>query len=89
MLWAGVFSLLCSAVACSGPLAGSIGTSLDGYLFCFWNVENLFDDHDDGRTQSGDREFDSWFAHDPSALKLKLSHLAEALLHMNGGQLPY
>jgi endonuclease/exonuclease/phosphatase family metal-dependent hydrolase len=58
------------------------------YLFCFWNVENLFDDRDDGRTQPGDREFDRWFARDPAALQLKLAHLSEALLRLNGGRGP-
>jgi endonuclease/exonuclease/phosphatase family metal-dependent hydrolase len=60
----------------------------DSYQFCFWNVENLFDDQDDHRTQPGDREFDSWFAHDPKALKLKLDNLSDALIKMNGGKGP-
>jgi hypothetical protein len=34
------------------------------YLFCFWNVENLFDDQDDDRKSRGDTEFDNWFARD-------------------------
>ena len=33
------------------------------YLFCFWNVENLFDDQDDGRRTKGDKEFDAFVAH--------------------------
>jgi endonuclease/exonuclease/phosphatase family metal-dependent hydrolase len=64
------------------------GASSGDYLFCFWNVENLFDDREDGRTQAGDREFDRWFARDPAALKLKLSHLSEALVQMNQGRGP-
>jgi hypothetical protein len=35
------------------------------YVFCFWNVENLFDDRDDGRTGPGTptcsrRSWGSW-----------------------------
>jgi endonuclease/exonuclease/phosphatase family metal-dependent hydrolase len=58
------------------------------YLFCFWNVENLFDDQLDGRESKGDKEFDTWFAQDPSALHLKLAHLSEALLRLNEGRGP-
>lgn len=58
------------------------------YLFCFWNVENLFDDVNDGRTGQGDKEYDPWLANHPDILKLKLSKLADALLAMNGGKGP-
>jgi endonuclease/exonuclease/phosphatase family metal-dependent hydrolase len=58
------------------------------FLFCFWNVENLFDDQDDSRTQAGDREYDGWFAHDPAALRLKLDHLSRALIDLNDGRGP-
>jgi endonuclease/exonuclease/phosphatase family metal-dependent hydrolase len=58
------------------------------YLFCFWNVENLFDDHLDGRENKGDKEFDTWFARDPAALQLKLNHLSDALIRLNGGRGP-
>jgi endonuclease/exonuclease/phosphatase family metal-dependent hydrolase len=57
------------------------------YLFCFWNVENLFDDHDDAR-RSEDEPYDNWFARDPQALRLKLQHLSEALLGLNDGRGP-
>src|SRR5262249_34278446 len=59
----------------------------DGYLFCFWNVENLFDDHDDRRT-GADAEFDAWFARDPAALQLKLDRLSEAIVRLNDGKGP-
>jgi endonuclease/exonuclease/phosphatase family metal-dependent hydrolase len=81
-------------VVFAGLLAGCFGPGIppdaapDGYQFCFWNVENLFDDRDDGRTEGGDREFDSWFARDPSSLQLKLAHLSEALIEMNHGRGP-
>ncbi len=57
------------------------------YLFCFWNVENLFDDREDGRERA-DKEFDVWFARDPEALQLKLKRLSEALLQLNDGKGP-
>lgn len=53
------------------------------YLFCLWNVENLFDDKDDHRKGPGDKEFDPWLANNPEMLKLKLDKLTEALLRMN------
>src|SRR5262249_38398797 len=59
----------------------------DGYLFCFWNVENLFDDRDDGRT-GPDAEYDGWFAHDSAARQLKLDRLSEALIRLNDGKGP-
>jgi endonuclease/exonuclease/phosphatase family metal-dependent hydrolase len=66
------------------PSAGSS----DGYLFCFWNVENLFDDQDDNRTGPGDREYDEWLAHNPAALKAKLGKLTDALLKLDDGRGP-
>jgi endonuclease/exonuclease/phosphatase family metal-dependent hydrolase len=60
----------------------------EGYLFCFWNAENFFDNQEDDRLQGPDREYDRWFANDPAALRLKLAHLSEALLDMNGGRGP-
>src|SRR4051794_30372968 len=33
----------------------------DGFLFCHWNVENLFDDHEDKRN-SIDKPYDVGFA---------------------------
>lgn len=57
-------------------------------FFCFWNVENLFDDRDDGRTRPGDKEHDSWQANSPEMLRLKLEKLTGALLKMNDGKGP-
>ncbi len=57
------------------------------YLFCTWNVENLFDDVDDKRN-SIDEPYDNWLARQPNDLNLKLKHLSEALLKMNGGKGP-
>jgi hypothetical protein len=67
------------------PAAGS--DQPGEYLFCFWNVENLFDDREDRRPPK-DRPYDEWFAHDAAARTLKLRHLSEALLRLNGGRGP-
>ncbi len=58
------------------------------YLFCFWNVENLFDDVDDGRKIRGDAQYDGWFANHHDALAKKLEHLCDVLLAMNDGRGP-
>lgn len=66
------------------------GTNADGsgtYLFCFWNVENLFDDVDDHR-RNVDEEFDNPFASDAGLRREKYDHIAGALLAMNGGRGP-
>jgi endonuclease/exonuclease/phosphatase family metal-dependent hydrolase len=58
------------------------------YLFCFWNVENFFDDKLDHRKGPGDREYDPLFAEHPELLKLKLKKLTKALLELNDGKGP-
>jgi endonuclease/exonuclease/phosphatase family metal-dependent hydrolase len=58
------------------------------YLFCFWNVENFFDNKLDGYSHQPDKEFDAWFAKDQAVRELKLKHLSEALLELNGGRGP-
>lgn len=58
------------------------------YLLCFWNVENLFDDRDDRRTQRGDQEYDQWYSRDAAALNEKLKHLTDVLVPLNGGRGP-
>jgi len=58
------------------------------YLFCFWNVENLFDDVEDGRTGQGDPEYDRYFATDKAALEQKLRNLSSVLIRMNNGKGP-
>ncbi|MFL5342246.1 MAG: endonuclease/exonuclease/phosphatase family protein [Gemmataceae bacterium] len=57
------------------------------YLFCLWNVENLFDDQLDHR-RAPDEEYDKWFADNAADRELKYKHLSEALLRMNGGKGP-
>ncbi len=58
------------------------------YLFCFWNVENFFDDKDNNRKGPGDKDYDPWLAGNPAMLKLKLEKLCDALLKMNDGKGP-
>src|SRR5437660_3667792 len=58
------------------------------FVFCHWNVENFFDDKDDGRTGPGDKEYDGLFAGNPDLLKQKLGKLTEAILKMNAGKGP-
>src|SRR5262249_10335346 len=58
------------------------------YLFCFWNVENFFDDKLDGYSHQPDKEYDAWFAESPKFLNMKLDHLSEALIALNDGRGP-
>jgi endonuclease/exonuclease/phosphatase family metal-dependent hydrolase len=62
--------------------------SQEGYLFCFWNTENLFDDQNDGLKNEADRPYDSWFSRDDKARKQKYGNLARVLAGMNGGKGP-
>lgn len=57
------------------------------FLFCFWNVENLFDDKDDKRN-SIDEEYDNPFAENKELRELKYDRIASALLKMNDGHGP-
>ena len=82
-------SLVLALTGCPAPdrnLAPS--ASPEGYLFCFWNVENLFDDHLDHHPSEADRPYDEWFAEDHQARTLKYRHLSQALLKMNDGKGP-
>jgi endonuclease/exonuclease/phosphatase family metal-dependent hydrolase len=58
------------------------------YQFCFWNVENLFDDRENPRLEGADKVYDRWFAENPSVLRDKLDHLSQALVALNGGRGP-
>src|SRR4051812_19512783 len=62
------------------PLPGA-----EGYLFCTWNVENLFDDQDDLRNHDDDED---WFGHNPDAVYKKVYLLAGALIAQNDGKGP-
>src|SRR5262249_48351984 len=87
-LFASFAGMALIAAGCLPPQAARVATAPEGYLLCFWNVENLFDDRNDGRTGPGDKEYDNWFARDPKALELKLAHLSEAILQLNDGRGP-
>jgi len=70
--------------------AGAVPTvaSDDGsILFCWWNVENLFDDKEDKRNAI-DKEYDVPFAENEKLRNLKLDRIATALLKMNDGKGP-
>lgn len=56
-----------------------------GYLFCAWNVENLFDDDDDPRVHDPDED---WFGRNPALVRQKVDHLARALLLQGDGRGP-
>jgi endonuclease/exonuclease/phosphatase family metal-dependent hydrolase len=71
----------------SQTVANSRGNG-QNVFFCFWNVENLFDDREDQRLNKADQEFDRWFARNPEILQLKLSRLSKALVAMNDGNGP-
>lgn len=60
----------------------------DGYHFCFWNVENLFDDQDDNRKTKGDSKYDEDYSHNSTLRQTKLNRLSEVLFTMNGGNGP-
>ncbi len=83
-----VADLGCNPLDIPSPPGQQQRYSAEGYQFCFWNVENLFDDQDDGRRNFGDKTYVGWLANDRSMLKLKLDKLTEALLKMNGGKGP-
>lgn len=57
----------------------------EGYVFCTWNVENLFDDTDDPHNHDDDED---WFAHHPELVREKVGLLAEALVRQNDGRGP-
>ncbi len=92
--------LACAAIVLIGYLAyhrapldsnsppDQANDSRSEFLFCFWNVENLFDDHLDHRDGPGDLEYDTWFARDAVSLKTKLDHLCKTLLSLNEGRGP-
>jgi endonuclease/exonuclease/phosphatase family metal-dependent hydrolase len=79
-----------AAALCRGPVppAAAADQPAGGYLFCFWNVENLFDDKLDKYGKSPDREFDAWFARDHKARQQKLDNLTDVLVKMNDGRGP-
>ncbi len=56
-----------------------------GYLLCTWNVENLFDDRDDPASRDEDED---WFGQHPEMVRVKVGHLADAILRLDEGRGP-
>lgn len=84
-----ILLLLPLAQGCQpAKLSISAPSSQNEFLFCHWNVENFFDDKNDGRTGQGDKEYDVLYADNPDLLRLKLAKLTEAILKMNAGKGP-
>ena len=74
----------------AAPPVVTTGLNADGtgdFLFCTWNVENLFDDRDDDR-RTVDETYDGPFATDPALREAKYDQICKALLGMNGGKGP-
>lgn len=81
--------LLIVSQGCQPSLpTNSLKSSQTEFVFCHWNVENFFDDKNDGRTGPGDKEFDVLYADNADLLKQKLAKLTEAILKMNDGKGP-
>src|ERR1043166_1115871 len=72
----------------SSSSAKPASTSQTEFVFCHWNVENFFDDKNDGRNGKGEKEYDALYANRPELLKQKLAKLPEAILNINGGKGP-
>src|SRR5262249_21584107 len=78
-------------LVCAALPAGAAAQEERGgkrYLFCFWNVENFFDDRFDAWPREPDKSYDAWFAKDKEALPRKLALMSQVLLKMNGGRGP-
>jgi endonuclease/exonuclease/phosphatase family metal-dependent hydrolase len=74
---------------CATPPGPGSNTAGPGeYLFCLWNVENLFDDKDGEYSHEPDKGYDTWYFKNPEILREKLDHLSTALVAMNGGRGP-
>ena len=68
-----------------GPVGPAPAPPGEGYLFCSWNAENLFDDRDDPEDHDPDED---WFGNNPAIVHEKIAHLADALLRQAGGRGP-
>src|SRR5690348_11207665 len=78
--------LIVGAVGCAPPPA--VPKPAGGYLFCFWNTENFFDDKVNGWHSEPDKTFDRWFAEDRAAFTQKIKNLSEVLVALNDGRGP-
>jgi endonuclease/exonuclease/phosphatase family metal-dependent hydrolase len=68
-----------------GPVWPRAAKGSRSYLFCTWNVENLFDDDDDPTNHDPDED---WFGRHPDLVREKVDRLARALRLQNGGRGP-
>ncbi len=87
LIGGGVFLFMQKKDDPTGKPTTTVTTGENEFLFCFWNVENLFDDKDDKRREV-DEEYDNPFAENKELRELKYSHIASALVGMNGGKGP-
>jgi endonuclease/exonuclease/phosphatase family metal-dependent hydrolase len=87
-----LFPILITVLLLPGCLQPSVpppqATAAGEYLFCFWNVENFFDDKLDGWSDKPDKDYDAWFAQHPDVLRTKLDHLSSVLIELNSGRGP-
>src|SRR4051794_535476 len=73
----------------AAPAGPTPAQPAEGYLFCFWNVENLFDDkHNPEEHNRADKHYDEEFAKNPGLVDEKVGKLSKVLLSMNGGRGP-
>ncbi len=79
---------LLGLLGCGAPEAPTAPPGPQSYLFCFWNVENLFDDKVHNWPHEPDKTFDLWFAKDEKARKQKYENLARVLAGLNEGRGP-
>jgi endonuclease/exonuclease/phosphatase family metal-dependent hydrolase len=80
-----VGALACTARPPSPPSPSATGPR--AIVFCFWNVENLFDDRDD-RRNAIDEVYDNPFARNAGLRREKFDRIAGALLRLNDGRGP-
>lgn len=85
VLLVALFLLLLDQLASPPDLGPAPEPPAEGYLFCSWNVENLFDDTDDPKNSD---PLDAWFASDLEALRRKNELLADTLIALDGGRGP-
>ncbi len=87
LIGGGVFLFMQKKEDPTGKPTTTVTDGENEFLFCFWNVENLFDDKDDKRREV-DEEYDNPFAENKELRELKYDRIASALVGMNGGKGP-
>lgn len=85
ILLIGLISWLFGPGSVRRPAEPAPAPSREGYLFCSWNVENLFDDQDDPKSHDEDED---WLGRNPDVVRRKVALLADALLLQNEGRGP-